>query len=72
MMALPIRLVAWAGCAASSGPHARRVHGRSGDPGTRAAELAARSDFATALRAADPDWHQKPVNSFNPTALATA
>jgi nicotinate-nucleotide adenylyltransferase len=24
---------------------------------------------ATALRAADPDWHQKPVNSFNPTAL---
>jgi nicotinate-nucleotide adenylyltransferase len=24
---------------------------------------------ATALRAADPDWHQKPVNSFNPKAL---
>jgi nicotinate-nucleotide adenylyltransferase len=23
---------------------------------------------ATALRAADPDWHQKPDNSFNPTA----
>jgi nicotinate-nucleotide adenylyltransferase len=24
---------------------------------------------ATALRAADPDWHQKPANSFNPKAL---
>ena len=69
MMRAALAAAPWAGCGASSGPRPGRNWTEWRPPALVLLRLPPDPTSATAIRAADPDWHEAVTTSFNPRAL---